>query len=567
MAIGGYPRAREGLDPGIAVFCSALALTACRDDDTAGRDDTTVGTGTTDAPLDTSADPSSSDDGSTGDVPTACDGAPSTAMQPMRRLNREQIANAVEALLGVSLDVAELDGDEQVGAFASNLTAPLSTNGVHQLRIAAELAAASGLADLVDGLSCDPTIDSDCMDEWIASFGRRVYRRTLTGEEAARHRALADLGVDPIDGMRLVVTAMLQSPYFLYAVEPVPEGEETVALSGPPLATRMALFLWSSTPDDTLLDAAESDGLSTIDDVRAQAERMLADPRARASVGSFHTQWLAVNGLLENSKSPEIYPEFDGALATAMLDETRRFAEAVVLHGDGRLATLLTADWSYAEPQLAALYGVTPAGPGEPTTLDATERSGLLTHASFLARHAHADQSGPVQRGVVVLSNMFCNPPMPAPVNANTQPPSLDPDATTRERFSQHTEDPACAGCHSVIDGIGLGFEHYDGIGRHRQTENGLAVDASGELLGTDVDGSFDGVIELSQRMADSTQVRQCTARQWMRFAIGRPEADADACTVERLVDAFEDSDGDVRGLMLEIVTSDAFRLQAPESP
>jgi Protein of unknown function (DUF1592)/Protein of unknown function (DUF1588)/Protein of unknown function (DUF1595)/Protein of unknown function (DUF1585)/Protein of unknown function (DUF1587) len=552
--MGSMTSTRERWAMAMALVCGCQSGGTARTPSDATGDSSGTDTGSTASSTDTSG-------ADTGE-PSGCEPTLAGGFTPMRRLTREQFANAIDELLGLEADVTMLEGDERLGAFASNLTAPVSLTSVQQYRVAAETLAEAGMPALVAALDCDPLAQLDCVAGFIASFGRRGFRRALTNDELARYQALADTGADPIDSMRLVVVAMLQSPHFLYVVElDEPDAEGFAALTGEQLATRMALFLWNSIPDDALLDAAMQGGLDGASDVRAEAERMLLDPRARAAVASFHRQWLAIDGLEATTKDPEVYPAFDAGLRTAMQDETRRFVEAVVLQGDGRLQTLLTADWSYADGSLAELYGVAPSPtPGEPVTLDASQRAGLLTHASFLATHAHIDQSGPVQRGVVVLTNMFCAPPPPPPPNANVQPPDPDPNATTRELFDQHTQDPACAGCHAVIDGVGLGFEGYDGIGRYRETEHGMAVDRSGELVGTDVDGPFVGAVELAARMAGSAQVHACVTRQWFRFAVGRFEQDADACTLAALDAGFAASDGDVRALMLDIVASDGFR-------
>jgi len=164
-----------------------------------------------------------------------------------------------------------------------------------------------------------------------------------------------------------------------------------------------------------------------------------------------------------------------------------------------------------------------------------------------------------------VRTHILCDQPPPPPADAMVIPPDPDPDATTREIFEQHTADPACAGCHVLIDGIGLGFEGYDGIGAYREQQNGLPVDESGELVGTDVDGEFDGVVDLVGRLADSEMVRECVTHQWFRFAFGRNEVEQDECTLELLDEVFEASGYDVRALMLELIQTDAFRLRAQD--
>lgn len=554
---------------GIVAGLSVLALGGCYEGISGGAamaDGTDGGTA-----MSGSASADDSDAGSSGDetgAPDEC-GTPQIGHMPLRRLTRLQYANAVRDLFGVEADISKLGGDEKLGPFDANYATPVSPTSVEQFRAIAEQVADAVAADPVAVLGCDPAVASDCLGGWVDAVGRRAYRRPLAAEERARYDGLIALGEDDPTRAKLVVQAMLQSPNFLYQLEleladPV---DGAIALAPNELAARLSFFLWSSVPDDELLDAAADGALADGAGLRAQAERMLADPRARSAIESFHVQWLAVDKLEVSLKDPAVYPLFDEDVRAAMIAETRRFASNVVFDGDAKLDTLLTSSQTWIDAPLFELYGL-PApvdhDPSEPVQLDATQRAGLLTQAGFLASHAHANESGPVQRGVVVLSNMLCSPPPPPPPGINVIPPDPDPDATTRELFEIHTADPTCSGCHNLIDGIGLGFEGYDGIGVYREVENGLPVDQSGEVIGTDVAGEFDGVVELANKLAQSEQVRECVATQWFRFALGRFEEAEDACTLDELHASFAESDYDVRELLLALVQTDAFRYRAP---
>jgi hypothetical protein len=279
-----------------------------------------------------------------------------------------------------------------------------------------------------------------------------------------------------------------------------------------------------------------------------------------------------MDGLDRLEKDPDLFPGF-ADVRGSMQAELGRFVTHVLQEDDGRLETLLTASYGFVDAPLAAIYGVDlPAGhdPLEPFALPAKARSGLLTLPGFLAVHAHANQSAPIRRGVVVRTNILCNPPPPPPPNANVEPPDPDPNATTRELFEEHTADPTCAACHVFIDGIGLGFEGYDAIGVRRTIENGLPVDERGELIAADVEGEFDGVPELAAMLARSEDVRSCVVRQWFRYSLGRFELGQDECTLDELDLAFEESEHDIRALLLAIATSHAFahkRFTAEEGP
>jgi hypothetical protein len=511
-------------------------------------------------------------DGGGGDDPAAACADVSVGVSPLRRLTRSQYDNTVRDLLGVTgSPSAALTPDEKAGAFFSNGTAPVSELVVEQYMRVAEEIAETAMADVDTLVPCPAgTDEAACGQQFVDDFGMRAFRRPLTEDERVVLVGLFEQGREAAGlagGLQMVVQTALQSPQFLYHVElgmPQPGGtQDIVALGEYELASKLSYFLWDSMPDDALLDAAAAGELAEPDALRAQAERMLADDRASDAIASFHGQWLHLDELAGLEKNPEVYPEIDTAMREAMANETTRFADWVIRHDDARLQTLLTASYSFVEGPLADLYGLAPGDvdPTMPVELDPTQRAGLLTHAGVLAMHAHADQSSPIRRGKLVRETILCTPLSPPPPEVDVVPPPVDPNATTRERFDQHRTDPACAGCHMLIDPLGFGFEHYDGIGRWRDTEAGKPVDASGEILSTDdIDGEFDGAVELAERLASSEQVRTCLAEQWFAFGFGRAPGDDDACSFDTMYEAFEGSDHDIRALLLSMVTTDSFR-------
>jgi hypothetical protein len=238
------------------------------------------------------------------------------------------------------------------------------------------------------------------------------------------------------------------------------------------------------------------------------------------------------------------------------------FVEHVIFDGEGDLWTLLTAPYSFMNGELAAYYGVEgPAEGWDRVEMDPARYAGIMTHASILATNAKANQTSPVHRGKFVREQLLCQILPPPPDDIDIVPPDLDPNLTTRERFAEHSENPYCAGCHHLMDPIGFGFEHFDGIGRWRDMENGIAIDASGEITNSaDVGGTFDGVTELAYRLGASRQVGECMTRQWFRYANGRGETPDDECTMEHLFESFEGSDRNIRELLVAITTTDAFQ-------
>jgi len=508
-----------------------------------------------------------------GEKPLDCSKT-QVAAAPLRRLTREQYDNSIRDLLGVEGHPSlALAADEKLAAFFSNSISPVSRLSVEQYRDAAEDLAAAAVKAQLDKLAGCPGAEQNaaCADRFIQSFGRRAFRRPLSAEEAARYRGLFDANQARGfgEGIRVVLQTLLQSSNFVYHFElaPAQAGAGVTPLSGYEVASRLSFALWDTSPDVELLDAAGAGMLDTKEGLRAQAERLLKSDRAKDALSSFHVQWLGLDGLLDTNKDAQLFPQFNDALKGAMRDEAVGFADFVIRRGDGRLETLLSAPFTVASPTVLSLYGATAAPAVDGTVqLDPAQRAGLLTQAAFLAAHSHPNQTSPVHRGLSVRKNLLCTDLPDPPANVNNNPPAPDPDATTRQRFEQHRTDPTCAGCHQLLDPIGVGFENYDAIGRYRSDENGLPIDAKGELVNAGTSsGTFSGAVELAKKLATSPEVRSCVQKQWFRFSLGRFEGPEDACTLQSLAADFEASDFDVKKLLLSLVTSDAFRYRKVE--
>ncbi len=517
-------------------------------------------------------DGGSNSEGGDSGIPTCAD--PSVGLTDLRRLTASQYNHTIRDLLGISDDVAaDFSPDERIGPFHSNVAAPVGDLQVEQYMDAAEEVAVLATADLSALLPCDPTAtgEDECAEQFITSFAPKAYRRPVDADEIATLKQVFNEGRtegDFANGIRVVVQAILQSPFFLYHVE-TGQGAVTdgsmVVLTDHEVAARLSYFLWDTMPDDTLRAAADAGELQAASGLEDQVDRMLADPRAREGIGSFHQQWLGVDEVDGVEKNAEFFPAFSPALAAAMKRETADFANYVVLEGDATLETLLTAEFTVTDdPELLALYGATlppDHSPGDPVDLPAGQRSGLLTQASVMAEHAHVDQTSPVHRGQLVRENLLCQLLPPPPPDVNNTPPTVEPGTSTRERFDEHRANPACAACHNLIDPLGLTFENYDAVGAWRTMEGTIAVDASGEIIGTqEIDGPVANAVALAHELASSTIVQQCVARQWFRFAFGRAEKPEDTCTNDNLDQVFADSGHDVRALIKQLVVSDAFR-------
>lgn len=464
--------------------------------------------------------------------------------EPLRRLTRAQYVNSVSDVLGVVADANVLPADEKVGTFTSNLSSPVSRITLEAYAAAAELGAKAFAADFQVKFTCDKAAMGEvaCAELFMERIGSRLYRRPLTPDELTGYRALFDSRLDYENGLELLVRALLQSPHFLYRVERVPD--EGGALSQYEIATRLAAFLWNGAPDDALLEAARVGGLSDSASLAVQVDRLLADDRASVSVRTFHLQLLGLDP--ERAPVHLSTPQWDQAVA-----QTTRFADYVVRRGDGRLATLLAGAFEVKENL-------------QSVPLDPARRAGLLTLPAFLAGHAHADSSSPVRRGTVIARNLLCIAlPDPPPGVSTTVPASSG--TTTRARIATLTAPAGCSGCHSLINPLGFGFEHFDSMGQWRDREGDHPIDPSGAVPSVEsLRGGFTGARQLAEQLANSREVRSCVATQWLAFARGRPPAAAEACEVAEQVAAFEVNGGDVRGLLRSIATSKLF-LRPPQ--
>ena len=490
---------------------------------------------------------------------------------PMRRLTRDEYNNSVAALLGdTSAPADAFAPDSQVGIFDNSAEAQTVPVLLADQYLDAAEQVARNVPDIRALVGCDVSgaMGRSCVSSFITKFGRRAYRRPLSAEEASGMLDVftqVSAASDPQTGVRGVLTAFLSSPNFLFrpefggATSIVPGAKQT----GPyELAARLASLLWASAPDDVLLDAAASGKLASPADVAVQAKRMLSDPRAHGALRSFYEQWLGLPLLETVAKDSTAYPLWNEDLRAAMHEETGRFIDHVLWEDDALLRTLFTANYSFLNGPLAKLYGAPAprdAAAFTRTMLDPNQRSGVLTQPSLMAVFASPSASSPIKRGKLVRVRLLCQDLPDPPANV-PPPPEPKQGVSTRERFAMHTDNPACSGCHKLIDGLGFGLEHYDGIGAYRDVDQGVAVDASGLLNATrDIDGPYSGGPELAERLAEGDDLRDCVPRQWLRYALARRESDEDACSLDTLQRAFARTDGDMYELMVALTQTDAF--------
>jgi len=446
-------------------------------------------------------------------------------------------------------------------AFDNNAAAGLVT-AVHAdgYMRAAERVAEVALANRDGWLPCGPGDALEaCAEAFVGQFGRRAFRRPLGAEERARYVGLVTGEGELTTGLRVALQAMLISPNFLYRRE---VGGEDGRLGGDEIASALAYTLWGTMPDAALFAAADEGALASPAGIEAEVRRLLADPRAHAAIGAFAVQWLGVEPILTADKSVALFPGVNAALRRSMLEETRRFVTHVILE-DGRPGELFSADYSFLDPTLANFYGAAAGASDEfvAAPLPAT-RAGLLGHASVLGTYAHSDQSSPIRRGLFVRRNLLCQELGAPPPNAGGVP-EVDPNATTRERFRQHSDDDFCRACHQYIDELGFGFERFDALGRYREQENGMPVEAGGDMndlegLGVGTHAPYTDLRALGAQLAAAESPRACLARQFFRYSRGQHEVAADLCAVESLTARLAETD-DVREMIVAALTSPGF--------
>ncbi len=495
---------------------------------------------------------------------------------PMRLLTRAEYDNTLRDVLGDTSHPARdfpreplAEGWDNDG----NLN-QVTDESVTRYLEAAEAVSTSAVSTRSDRLYQCKTKDAACGAGFVATIGRRLFRRSLTQQEVSTLGAFFTTTVTANDfdtAVAWTLQVMLQSPQFLYRFEegatPKP-GDWRTPLQGVELATRLSYLIWASAPDDALLDAAEKGSLADPDALQAQAKRLLADPKALDGKARFFNLWLRLDDIAGLEKSTATYAAFTPALAQAWRTSIDLFISDV-LTNQGTLPSLLTSNALFVNDTMS-MYAMSSTGPAfTKVMMPVEQRSGLLTQPGFLARLGAPDQSSPIRRGVFVLDKLMCQSPPPPPPSVNTTPPKPIGGKTTRERFAQHTQDPSCKGCHGFIDPIGFGFEHYDGIGAYRDFDNGQPVDATGSIVyasDTSLPGPFDGATQLMAKLALSKQVHDCVSKEWLRFAMGRGLGDGDACSLQQVQSAFASSGGSFDQLLLSVVGSDSFRTRPVEA-
>ncbi len=505
----------------------------------------------------------------TAEPPTS-GGAPT-----VRRLTESQYRNIIVDVFGSQIVVAgrfdpivRTDGLLAVGASRATIT-PSGVERFAQLaRSIAEQVVAPGNRELL--LPCTPAAaaapDDACARQFLSQAGRYLFRRKLADDEVATLVKLAAAGAqargDFYAGLSYPLQSLLAAPDFLFVsenAEPNPDSPKLRRLDGYSKAARLSFLLWNSSPDETLLAAAESGTLATEDGLETQVERMMSSPRFQAGTRAFFTDMLGLDDFTTLEKDSLLYPAFSLAASDDSREQLLRTLVDELLTRDGDYRDLFTTRRTFMSSPLGMVYRVPVSQPGAWAPYEFPEsdtRAGIHTLLSFVALHSHPGKSSPTLRGKAIRELLLCQkvPDPPSTVNFDQFNDPKSPNKTARNRLKAHSVDPACAGCHKLMDPIGLALEHFDGAGQTRFTENGEPIDPSGDLNGI----AFTDAVGLGAAMRQDPAATSCVVRRAYSYAAARPVERGERDWITHLEQEFADDGFRFRQLIKRIALSDA---------
>jgi hypothetical protein len=478
----------------------------------------------------------------TGAAPQGASGPINPGRVVAHRLNRVEYDNTIRDLVGVDLKPSSQFGfpdDNYVEGFDNNAQ---SLNASPLLLEKYQAAVDAIVARMLDPapanmplrsrvVSCDPLKAGamPCATQILTGFATRAFRRPVSASEVAPYTTLlstaTSLGDGFEQGIAAALKAVLLSPKFLFRVEKNPAPGQRAQLDGYEIAARLSYFLWSSMPDDELFARAADQSLQHPDEIQRQVARMLRDAKAATLVTNLAGEWLGSRELsVKEITLPDV--QLDDALRAAMAEEPRLLLREL-LNGAHPLNDLLGVDFAFVNQRLATHYGFANAGSlgadfQRVPVADARRRGGVLTQANFLTIQSQRDRTSPTRRGKWVSENLLCViVPPPPPKIPELVPNDQTMPTSTRARLEAHRrKGSTCNGCHQYMDPLGLAFEHFDAVGRYRDTDLGAAIDATGEVPTTSV--AFDGAIGLATVLKDDPRLSECVVRKLLTYALGR---------------------------------------------
>jgi hypothetical protein len=491
-------------------------------------------------------------------------------------LTQAEYLASVQSLLGTLTTQLPIPADTSVAGFTSVGAGQVSVTDMaataYETASLAATATVFGDAQRWPKLvGCQPKADlSDaCVTTYIKTFGRSAFRRDLTSDELQQWvgvaRNAATLAGSAAQGLATATSGLLQSPNFLYRVETnkIDSSNGRLKYDGLSMANRLSYVLTGGPPSAALLDAAASGQLDTADGVRSAAAPLLANPGVADRMAAFFSEYAQAQQVLLIDKSATLFPTFNAALKSSMLQGARLFLKNIVLAPNADARSFYDSDQTFVDANLAPLYGVqAPASGFAQVKLPASSgRAGILGQAAVVAGQSQSDRTSPTRRGIFILESLLCLTPPSPPPGVNTNIP-VDPTLTTRQQLENHRKDPQCAGCHALFDPLGLALEHFDPIGRYRDKDKGFAIDATGTMNGM----SFDGEAQLGAVLRQDPRAVTCLLRNLYRNANGRADDDKDGDQIDRLVKSLAARGYVWSSFLADFVASDAFR-SAPALP
>jgi hypothetical protein len=412
--------------------------------------------------------------------------------------------------------------------------------------------------------------ETTCARRILSTLAKKAYRGMSSEQDTERLMQFFQEGHTEgtfENGIELALERMLASPKFVFRAEQDPANLAPGAVyrvSDLELASRLSFFLWSSIPDEELLDVASRGQLKNPAVLERQVRRMLADPRSEAIVSNFAGQWLYLRNLRNQVPNSLDFPDFDDNLRQALLRETELFFGSV-MHEDRNVIELMTADYTFVNERLARHYGIPNVNGSQfrRVTLTDDARRGLLGKGSILMVTSHTDRTSPVVRGKWILENLMGAPPPPPLANA---PPLKEPGdqagppPSMRARMEEHRANPVCSGCHAIMDPIGFALENFDAVGAWRTHESRVPIDASGQLL----DGTkISGVVALRQALLRQPEMFVSTlTEKLMMYALGRGTNYYDMPEVRSIVRQSAQQNYRFSSIVMGIVKSTAFQMR-----
>ncbi len=513
----------------------------------------------------------------------ADDSKPAGSDAVTRRLSQEQYRQVVSDLFGPSIKVGgrfepdiRRDGLLAMGASQVSVTA----SGLEEYdKIARNIAAQVVSEQHRDTLiPCKPANakapDDACATQFLSETGKMLYRRSLTPDELqSRVKVANDAATglkDFYSGLGISLATMLESPKFLFrqeVAEADPDHAGQYRMDAYSKASQLSFFLWNAAPDPELLAAADRGDLNSDSGLAKQVDRMIASPRLEAGVRAFFTDMLGFDEFETLAKDSMIFPKFNTKVAKDAQEQTLRTIANTLLTEKGDYRDIFTTRKTYLSPLLASVYEVplvAPAGGWAPYEFpDGDSRAGIVSEVAFVALHSHPGRSSPTLRGKAVREVLLCQrvPTPPANVNFTLVQDTKNPQyKTARARLHAHATDATCAGCHKIMDPIGLGLEAFDSGGSLRSSENGEVIDTSGELDGM----KFTDAAGLAKAVHDDPAAPACVVSRASSYGLGRLPGKDDAEWVKNLQAGFKEDGYRFPDLLRRIATSPEFYRVAP---